>query len=147
VISGLVLALALGTGTVGKCEGTALESRQLVENFYTAALIERKPADAFARYVSPAFIEHKPDIASGDRAGAVGFLSGLIANLPGARWEIIRITGDRELIAVHARFIPAPGAPPYAIADFFRIKDCQIVEHWDVVAGPPEAPANSLSRF
>lgn len=146
-MAGVLFALALGAASTGQCDATASGSRALVEQFYTTALVERNPPDAFSRYVSPDFIEHKPEIATGDRAGAAAFLSGLITELPVARWEIVRLTGDAELVAVHARFVPAPGAPAYAIADFFRIKDCRIVEHWDVVAGPPKTPVNQLSRF
>jgi predicted SnoaL-like aldol condensation-catalyzing enzyme len=147
MISGALLALAFGSASTGACETTAAGSRSLVERFYTTALIDRNPAEAFSRDVAPEFIEHKPDVATGDRAGATAFLSGLIAELPNARWEIIRVTGDAELVAVHARFVPAKGAPAYAIADFFRVKDCRIVEHWDVVAGPPAKPVNQHSRF
>jgi predicted SnoaL-like aldol condensation-catalyzing enzyme len=39
------------------------------------------------------------------------------------------------------------GAPPYAIADIFRLQDGQIVEHWDVVAGPVVDARNPVSRF
>jgi predicted SnoaL-like aldol condensation-catalyzing enzyme len=147
VILGPALALALSAAPAASCQGSAAESVALVRGFYTTALLERQVEQGFLRDVSPDFVEHKPDIASGDRDGAIVFLSGLVTELPQARWELVRITGDAELVAVHARFVPAPGAEPFAIADFFRIKDCLIVEHWDVVAGPPREPANPQSRF
>lgn len=143
----LLAAAALATAPAGPCETSPAASQALVRGFYTTALVERKVREGFERDVSPGFIEHKPDIASADRPGAVTFLEGLIAELPLARWELLRVTGDAGLVAVHARFTPAPGAPAYAIADFFRVENCRIVEHWDVVAGPPQNSVNPLPRF
>ena len=71
----------------------------------------------------------------------------LVDKQPKARWEILRVIADRDLVALHARFTPAPGAGEYALADFFRVKDCKIVEHWDVVAGPVKDAVNPNSRF
>jgi predicted SnoaL-like aldol condensation-catalyzing enzyme len=51
------------------------------------------------------------------------------------------------MVALHARFEPAPGAGEYAIADFFRLENCRIVEHWDVVAGPSTAKGNPYPRI
>ena len=66
--------------------------------------------------------------------------------LPQARWEILRSVADADMVAIHARFQPAPGAPEYAIADFFRIENCRIVEHWDVVAPPPAEKTQPPAR-
>jgi len=125
----------------------AAANRRIVTDFYREALIEKRPEAAFRKYMTPDFIEHKPDIQSGTREGAAAFLGEVIKEVPGARWEVLRTMADGDLVALHARFTPAPGAPPYAIADFFRLKDCKIVEHWDVVAGPPKEQANPNSRF
>ena len=138
-----LLALALAVTPV--CDARA--ARQKVTQFYTVALVERNVRAGFEAYVDPAFVEHKPDIASGDRAGAIAFLESLVGQLPDARWELLRATGERDLVAVHARFTPAPGAPAYAVADFFRLEDCRIMEHWDVVAPTPERHPNLRSRF
>lgn len=97
--------------------------------------------------MTPNFIEHKPDVAGGTREATIHFLEGLMKQVPQARWAVVRSVADRDMVAVHARFQPAPGAPEYAIADFFRIANCQIVEHWDVVAPPSSAKENPNSRF
>ena len=130
-----------------ECRADAATHRQIVRDFYTLGLVERKPAEAFAHYVAPDFVEHKPDIAPGTREAAAEFLGGIIRDVPSARWEILRVIADGDLVALHARFTPAPGAGEYALADFFRVKDCKIVEHWDVVAGPVKDAVNPNSRF
>ena len=129
------------------CQPSVATNRQIVADFYRQALIDKQPNAAFDRFMAPEFVEHKPDVPTGTRDGAASFLGELIKQLPAAKWEVLRIVADGDTVALHARFIPAPGAPPYAIADFFRLKDCKIVEHWDVVAGPPKEQANPNPRF
>ncbi|WP_332701615.1 nuclear transport factor 2 family protein [Devosia sp.] len=125
------------------CSPSAESSRKVVLEFYDQALIQKKPKLAFERFVSPAFVEHKADVAGGTRDAVATFLEGLIAQLPAARWEVLRTVAEPELVALHARFVPAPGAPAYAIVDIFRVENCRIVEHWDVVAPPrPQSPAS-----
>lgn len=134
-----------------RCKPSAKASRDLVVSFYTKALIEKQPRAAFAEYASASFVEHKPDVPNGGGvavgAAVADFLEGLFKELPDAKWEILRTVAEKNLVFLHARFTPAPGAPPYAIADIFRIDDCLIVEHWDVVGPPREGQPNAISRF
>jgi len=149
----LVEMLALAAAAAGpvdagaQCASSTAANRQLVRDFYTLGLVERKPGEAFARFVAPDFVEHKPDVAPGTREATAAFLTEIIREVPTARWEILRVIADGDLVALHARFTPAPGAPEYALADFFRVKDCKIVEHWDVVAGPVKDAVNPNPRF
>lgn len=129
------------------CTGSVKDNRKVVLAFYNEALVGLKPRAAFERYVSADFIEHKPDIPEGTRAGAATFLEQLIQNVPEPKWTILRTVAEGDLVFLHARFSPAPGAPEYAIADLFRLRDCKIVEHWDVVAPPPKEARNPNPRF
>ena len=142
----LVSLFAIGVAVAAQ-PAQACQPGQLVSDFYRQALVDKQPKAAFERYVAPDFVEHKPDIAPGTREAAAEFLGGIIRDVPSARWEILRVIADRDLVALHARFTPAPGAGEYALADFFRVKDCKIVEHWDVVAGPVKDAVNPNSRF
>ncbi len=125
------------------------DNRDVVVAFYTEALVQpdRAPRAAFERYMAPDFVEHKPDIPGGTREATASFLEEVIASVPQARWEIIRTIAEGDMVFLHARFTPAEDAPAYAIADVFRVHDCRIVEHWDVVAGPVEGAVNPHSRF
>lgn len=129
------------------CDASAEGHRRVVLDFYRLGLVERQPRAAFERYMAADFIEHKPDVAGGTRASTAAYLENLMKILPQGRWEVLRTVAERDLVFLHARFTPTPGAPAYAIADLFRLKDCRIVEHWDVVAGPPEAQVNPNPRF
>jgi len=135
------------TNSTVSCKPSIEASRDLVLAFYNRALIDKQPKAAFEQYVATDFVEHKPDVPNGGRAAVADFLDGLIKNMPDAKWEILRTVADKDLVFLHARFTPAPGAPPYAIADLFRIKNCTIVEHWDVVGPPREGQPNTNSRF
>jgi predicted SnoaL-like aldol condensation-catalyzing enzyme len=142
-----MLIAMMTAAAVATCQPSAATHRQLVADFYREALIEKQPKAAFQKYMAADFVEHKPDVPQGTREATADFLDGLIKSMPDPKWEVLRIVGDGELVALHARFTPGAGAPPYAIADFFRLKGCKIVEHWDVVAGPPKEQVNPRSRF
>jgi predicted SnoaL-like aldol condensation-catalyzing enzyme len=148
---GAILCLALASctqfGAVPGVDAKRCDNRQTVLDFYRQSFIELQPRRAFERYASADFVEHKPDVPRGNREATATFLEALIASMPKPRWEIIRTIAEGEMVFLHARFSPADGAPKYAIADVFRLEDCMIVEHWDVVAGPPESPVNPNDRF
>ena len=127
-------------------EGPGINAH-VARTFYQRALVTKDVRGAFEAFVTPAFIEHKPDIAGGTREAAILFLEGLVKQLPAARWELLRTVAEGDMVVIHARFIPAPGAPAYAIADFFRLQNCRIVEHWDVVAAPSAKAVNPNPRF
>lgn len=138
---------AVAASVRGACDGGAEANRARVLAFYREALVDRRPRRAFAEYMAADFVEHKPDVPSGTRDSTVAFLEGLIKELPEGRWQILRSLADGDLVFLHASFVPAPGAPPYAIADVFRLQDCKIVEHWDVVGPPVERARNPHSRL
>ncbi len=129
------------------CRPGAEGNRRLVEEFYAMALGRLLVREAFLRYMSADFVEHKPDVPDGTREATIAFLEGLIREMPAPRWEVLRTIAEGDWVMLHARFTPAEGAPPYAIADIFRLRDCAIVEHWDVVAGPPKEQVNPHPRF
>ena len=122
-------------------------NRHLVLTFYRRALIDKDVRGAFEAFVTPDFIEHKPDVPGGTREATILFLQDLMKEVPNGRWEVVRSVADDDMVAVYVRFQPAANAPEYAIADFFRVQNCRIVEHWDVVAPPSDKAVNPNPRF
>jgi predicted SnoaL-like aldol condensation-catalyzing enzyme len=151
----LLLATVAGCSSISqtqqahasKCQSSESANRQVVLDFYTEGLVNQKPRAAFDRYVADTFVEHKPDVPGGTKEATATFLEELIKEMPAPKWEIVRTIAENDLVFLHARFTPAEGAEPYAIADVFRLKGCMIVEHWDVVAGPSKTSRNPHSRF
>jgi predicted SnoaL-like aldol condensation-catalyzing enzyme len=128
-------------------EPSRASPKGVVLAFYKLALQDMKPAEAFKRYAGPAFVEHSQDSAGGDAKATVVFLQHLIDTAPHPKWEVIRTLAERDLVFVHARYTAAPGAPEMSVAEIFRVQDGKIVEHWDVISGPPEKIINPNSRF
>jgi predicted SnoaL-like aldol condensation-catalyzing enzyme len=148
----LLLSGCLTTGretasTTRSCDRSAEANRQVVLSFYNAGLVGLQPRSAFERYMAPDFVEHKPDVPNGTRDAAATYLEQVIASVPQPRWEIIRTIAEGDMVFLHGRFTSSAGAPAYALADVFRLKDCKIVEHWDVVAAAPKEQRNPNSRF
>lgn len=141
VVLGLLLALpALGANT-------SHDPKTVVLAFYKLALQDFKPAEAFARYATPDFIEHSADTAGGTAHATVAFLEDLIKKFPEPKWEIVRTIAEGDLVFLHVRVTPSPNAPPIAVAEVFRVRAGKIVEHWDVIQHAPEQPVNPRSMF
>ena len=130
-----------------QCVESASANRELVLSFYRTALLDRRPREAFEKYAAVDMVEHKPDVPDGTRIAVVEYLEQLIADLPQSKWEILRSAAEGDLVFLHAKFVPEPGAKPYALADVFRLKGCKIVEHWDVIGPPRDGQPNPNSRF
>ena len=129
------------------CDGSPEANRRAVLAFYREGLVNLRIRSAIERYVTADFIEHKHDVPNGTRDATASYLEQLIKSAPRPRWEILRTIAERDMVFLHARFTPAVGASPYAVADVFRMRDCKIAEHWDVVAAPPKEQLNPNPRF
>jgi predicted SnoaL-like aldol condensation-catalyzing enzyme len=120
------------------------DNRELMTDFARIFYTERDPRGAFARYVAPGYIQHNPGLPDGPEAAVEGLEPKFRAE--GARFEIQRILVDRDLAVVHVK-ASRPGAPDTAVADFYRIEDGRIVEHWDVLQAVPASSANAHPMF
>ena len=123
---------------------TSAETREVMAAFAHLMYDERDVTTAFTRFVSPHYIQHNPMLPDG-RDPAMGFLSTMYSN-PGSTFEVQRILVDGDLAAVHVRAHPV-GRSVLAIADFYRLADGLIVEHWDAIQPVPEQSANDHPMF
>ena len=120
-------------------------NRQIMTDFAEIFYHERDVRRAFEKYVSAEqYVQHNPTIADG-RETAVAALHDKFAH-PNARYEIKKILVDGDLAVVHVRAFPS-GGKEAAVADFYRIRDGKIVEHWDVLQLVPETAQNSNTMF
>ena len=119
-------------------------NRELMTDFARIFYTERDPRGAFARYVAPGYIQHNPGLPDGPDPAVEGLEPKFQAE--GARFEIQRILVDGDLAVVHIK-ASRPGAPDTAVADFYRIEDGRIVEHWDVLQPAPASSANAHPMF
>ena len=114
---------------------------ELAEIFYHQRDVRR----AFELHVSEAqYIQHNPTIANG-REAAINALHDKFAH-PNANFEIKKILVDGDLAVVHVRAFPS-GGKEAAVADFYRLENGKVVEHWDVLQLVPETAQNDNTMF
>lgn len=125
-------------------EASTEATRAVITEFARLMYDERNPAEAFDRFVAPDYIQHNPMVPDG-RDAALAFLTPLYTN-PDSRFDVQRMLVDGDLAAVHVRAHPA-GRPLLAVADFYRVADGRIVEHWDAIQPVPAESANDHPMF
>jgi len=126
-----------------QCERTAVE---IVTDFSRLFFVEKDWRTAFMTYVAEDYIQHNPHATDG-RAAALQHLGPVFEANPQLKVDIKRIFGDDSLVAVHYHSVMQPGTRGFAAVDMFRVKDCKIVEHWDVIQAMPENSINPKAMF
>ena len=79
--------------------------------------------------------------------GARAGIKGLLAQVPGWRYDFQRVLVDGDLVAIHSHVTSGPGDRGMAVVDIFRAQDGKFVEHWDVIQPVPENAANANTMF
>jgi predicted SnoaL-like aldol condensation-catalyzing enzyme len=62
---------------------------------------------------------------------------------PNLRLDIKRVIAEGDIVVTHSHLDLEPGNasnPGRALADFFRLEDGKVVEHWDVIQDVPDRP-------
>jgi predicted SnoaL-like aldol condensation-catalyzing enzyme len=110
--------------------GSAAEERNkafVLEAFDTLA--NRRDFTAAQRFWSPDYIQHSAQIPPG-RDGLFNLVK---ASPPGRRYENALAVADDDYVMLHGRLSTAGPGPNRVTADFVRLEDGLIIEHWDVV--------------
>jgi steroid delta-isomerase-like uncharacterized protein len=128
-------------------------NKKLVRSFIEEVWNKRQPA-AVDRFIASDFIEHNPNLPPG-RDGRKGFVAAVQAGFSDYRGEIVELLAEGDKVVTRVQWsgtqdgpflgLPASGNKVrFATADFFRIADGKIAEHWDVVDSLPRAIALGL---
>ena len=83
------------------------------------------------KYGGSHYIQHDPQTPDGFEA----FIQNLTDNLeqfPQMSLNIKRVVAEGDLVVTHSLLKTSPEDRGTAAADFFRLEDGKIVEHWDV---------------
>src|SRR6516162_6309067 len=105
------------------------ENKKIVAAFYDDA-VNQKDFEKASQYLGARYTQHNPLAADG-REGFKGFITFLKDKFPNNRSEIKRIFADGD----------------YVIVDIFKLENCKVVEHWDVIQPIPEKAANDNGMF
>jgi predicted ester cyclase len=120
-------------------------NKRLVRAYIETAINKRQP-DAVEYYLATDFVEHNPRLPPG-LAGKKQFIASLLAGFSDYHGEVQEMLAESDKIVTRTRWTgtqdgPFLGRPAtgnkvdFTTADFFRIENDRIVEHWDVVDTP-----------
>lgn len=107
-------------------------NKRTVLEFYRLAFNEGRPVEAASRYMGATYVQHNPTVGDGI-VGLVAFVKALRNRYPAASVEPRRIVCEGDMVVTHSVMRLAPEQPEFAVADFWRLVDGRIVEHWDVI--------------
>jgi predicted SnoaL-like aldol condensation-catalyzing enzyme len=118
-------------------------NKQAVRSFYELAFNGQQPEQAVEKYVGSEYIQHNPQAPDGPDA-----FIGFVRAFPDASVEIRRLVAQNDIVVTHSllRFT-ADDERGTVAADFFRLENGKIVEHWDVLQPFPEASENPHPMF
>ncbi len=122
------------------------KNKQTVLAYLNTALNEKRPAEAVEKYGGSRYIQHNPQAPDGFEA-FVQFVEGFTTQFPQLSLDIKRAVAEGDLVATHGLLKTSPEDRGTAAADFFRLEDGKIVEHWDVLQPVPESAANDHPMF
>jgi predicted SnoaL-like aldol condensation-catalyzing enzyme len=124
---------------------TTEQNKRTVAAFYNKALNEKDPEGAL-QYLGARYIQHNPNAEDG-AAGFLKYIHFVKQSYPQSHSEIKTVFADGNFVILHVRTVREPGQRGIAIAEFFRLDDGKIVEHWDVIQPEPEKAANGNGMF
>jgi predicted SnoaL-like aldol condensation-catalyzing enzyme len=139
------ILVALGAAALAQTPGQIEANKQAVLGFYEAAL-NNKDFDAAQKFLSPHYKQHNPTLPDGTE-GIKKLIEILHARAPTMHVEIKHIFAVNDFVIVHSHSVTDPSKPGRAIADFYRMKDGLIEEHWDVIQDIPDHSANDNGMF
>ncbi|RFA11669.1 hypothetical protein B7R22_18450 [Subtercola boreus] len=121
------------------------QNKSVVVDYYKTAFAG-DPEKAVADHFGDRYTQHNPDAQDGPEA-FIGFVKWLRGEYPNLQLEIKRVIAEGDQVVTHSHLVLEPGKPGRALADFFRLEDGKVVEHWDVIQDIPEKSANDNGMF
>ena len=121
------------------------QNKKIVVDYYQTAF-GGNPEKAVADHFGPRYIQHNPDAQDGPEA-FIGFVKYLRGEYPELLLDIKRVIAEGDMVVTHSHLVLEPGKPGRALADYFRLEDGKVVEHWDVIQEVPATAANTNGMF
>src|SRR6266516_1284748 len=117
-------------------------NKRTVVEFYEVAFNGKQPEQAVEKYVGSEYIQHNPQAPDGPDA----FIR-FVKSFPEADVDIRSVFADGEMVVTHSLLKFTPDDRGTVAADFFRLEDGKVVEHWAVLQPFPEDSANPHPMF
>ncbi len=123
-----------------------LSNSELVVAFWYQAFNDGQPEAAAAAAIGETYTQHNPGAPDGAEA-FIGYVHYMRSRFPQLQVEVKRTVAEGDLVVTHSHFHLVPGDRGLAAADFWRVVDGKIVEHWDVIQEVPEEAKNTNTMF
>ena len=120
-------------------------NKAAVVAFYNEALNDKNPTGAL-QYLGPRYIQHNPNAENGPE-GFVKYITFIRDHFPRSHSEIMAVFAEGDFVILHVRTRREPDQRGNAIAEFFRLENGEIVEHWDVIQPIPDTDLNGHGMF
>jgi len=148
-LAAFVAMTALSSASAADGEANKAVYRNLMDQVWN-----RRDLSAIDRFLAPDFIEHNKNIPAG-AAGRKQFVTAVLAAFSDYHAEVEEVVADGDIVVARVQWTgtqdgPFQGRPPtnrklrFWTADFFRVADGKLAEHWDVVDSLPRAIALGL---
>jgi predicted SnoaL-like aldol condensation-catalyzing enzyme len=121
------------------------ENKAVAVDFYCTAF-GGEPELASSHHIGHKYVQHNPQYEDGSGA-FISFIRGMRSQYPDMSLEVKLVVAEGDLVVLHSRLTLTPRDAGLALADFFRVEDGKVVEHWDVVQSVPDASENSNTMF
>jgi predicted SnoaL-like aldol condensation-catalyzing enzyme len=92
--------------------------------------------------VGSQYLQHNPQAPDGPEA-----FIGFVKAFPEGSVDIRRVFADGDIVVTHSLLKFTSEDRGTVAADFFRLEDGKVVEHWDVLQLFPEESANPHPMF
>jgi predicted SnoaL-like aldol condensation-catalyzing enzyme len=140
-----ILALLGAPAKAASSNAAAVTNKKVVIAFYNQALND-KDAHGALQYLAPRYIQHNPNAEDGT-AGFIKYIEFIHQTYPSSHSEIKAAFAVDDFVILHVHTVREPGQRGNAIAEFFRLADGKIVEHWDVIQLVPEKDVSGNGMF
>jgi predicted ester cyclase len=153
----LIVALIAFSAAAAVLSPAKAADSQAKKELYRSLMDEiwnKRDLSAMDRYLAPDFIEHNKNLPPGI-AGRKQFVTAILAAFSDYHAEIEEVVAEGDKVVARVQWTgtqdgPYQGRPAtnnklrFSTADFFRVADGKLVEHWDVVDSLPRAIALGL---
>jgi predicted ester cyclase len=152
-ISAMVAGLAV-LAFVNSASAADADANKALVRLYIDTVFNQRQVDAADRFVAADFVEHNPHLAQG-LAGKKRFVGAVLAGFSDYHADIEEILAEGDKVVVRTLWTGTQDGPflgraatgnkvQFATADFYRIGNGKLAEHWDVVDSLPRAVALGL---
>jgi predicted ester cyclase len=149
LLAGLLAMAALSPACAADGEANKALYRSLMDEVWN-----RRDLSAIDRYLASDFVEHNKNLPPG-AAGRKQFVTAVLAAFSDYHADVEEVVAEGDKIVARVQWTgtqdgPFQGRPPthrklrFWTADFFRVADGKLAEHWDVVDSLPRAIALGL---